>query len=268
MSELAKSFKTLHYGMLPTREELLTRSYKYWRQQSRNPQRALANARRDVDQKQTRYPQSSAAMRGGTDWKVGNDSVFWCERPDDYLRRVGFVDEIPNESSYRSRYMIDHKGWYLRDDDYGGEVARGVVFQLPANKGQCRYISAIADPCNNGPAILSLELFDNLKDAARNADSLAEKYAESEREYNAAFCAGTRYAELGAEIAEQRKATLLLIREVKSQCAALRDMPQTRKIIESAIRDYLRETESARDKRAELVDQFGNSDAFKEGANN
>jgi hypothetical protein len=226
--------------------------------------RALELARMDVSANRNRYPRQHFGMRGGTDWKIGSDTVFFCEQPDDYLRRVGFVDEIPSESHYRGK-MVDHKGWYLRDDDCGGEVARGVVFQLPAHKGKCRYLSAVADPHNNGPAILSLELFDELREAARNADSLAEKYAEKERDYNRAWEAGQRYSDLGAEIAEERKATLALIREAKSQCATLRDMPATRKVIESAIRDYLRETESARDKRAELISEYGNCEAFNEG---
>lgn len=227
---------------------------------------ALKSARIDLKAGKERYPRQHFAMRGGADWKIARDTVFFVEQPDEYMRRVGFVDEIPNERGYRSRYMVDHKGWFLRDDDCS-EVARGVVFQLPAHKGTCRYLSAVADPFNNGPAILSLELFDDLSEAARNADYLAEHYAEKERDYNRAWDAGQRYADLGAEIAEQRKSTLTLIREVKRQCATLRDMPETRKVIEAAIRDYLRETETARDKRAELIDQFGDCDAFKEGAN-
>ncbi|MCK1671097.1 hypothetical protein [Bradyrhizobium sp. 150] len=267
MSKLSNAFHTRNVvTMSPSDDELLTSAFRYYRQRPTfNAQRALGAARKDVAERKNRYPRSNFAMRGGADWKIGSDTVFFCEQPDDYLRRVGFVDEIPSESHYRGK-MVDHKGWYLRDDDSGGEVARGVVFQLPAHKGKCRYLSAVADPHNNGPAILSLELFDELSEAARNADSLAETYAETERDYNRAWEAGQRYSDLGAEIAEQRKTTLALIREAKSQCATLRDMPATRKVIESAIRDYLRETESARDKRAELISEFGDCDAFKETA--
>jgi hypothetical protein len=219
-------------------------------------------ARKDIAENKTRHALSAVgAMRGGADWKIGRDSVFFCEWPDAYMRRVGFVDEIPNESRMRGK-MVDHKGWYL-EDDYSGEVARGVVFQLPAHKGKCRYLSAIADPHNDGPAILSLGLFDELSEAARNADQLAERYAETERDYNRAWQAGQRYSELGADIAEHRSDCLALIREIKAQGAAFG--PAICSTLRAHVESHLRDIGKARSKRAELVSEYGNCDAFNDG---
>jgi hypothetical protein len=152
----------------------------------------------------------------------------------------------------------------MSDDNDTGETARGVVFQLPGRDRKPRFISGIADPNNDGCAILSLEIFDDKEDAARNADSLAEMYADKERDYQRAWCAGQEYSELGESIAQDRRDVLALIREVKANCTTLDSMPRVRAEIESAILEYLNETATRRDKRAELLRDYGDESAFKE----
>ena len=223
---------------------------------------ALRLARKDVAANLSRYPRASFGMRGGANFAIGRDTVFWCECPDDYLRRVGYVDEIQRELGYSRRDI--HEGWYMSDDNISGEVARGVVYRLPARDGKERFMYGVADPNQNGPVMLCVDIVDDKADAARYADHIAERYAENERDYQRAWQAGREHEELGDQIAAQRKATLALIREVKANCAKLSDMPRVRDIIRAAIEDYQSETEEARERRAELFEQFGNELGFVE----
>ncbi|MGZ6199168.1 MAG: hypothetical protein ACXWNL_16150 [Vulcanimicrobiaceae bacterium] len=243
----------------------LIAAFKYHRSYTgrTSASRALELSRLDVQANRTRYPATRGAMRGGADWQIGRDNVFWCERPDDYLRRVGFVDEIPNESSYRGKF-VDHKGWYL-EDNYSSEVARGLVFQLPAHKGKPRFISGIADPNNDGPAILSLEIFNDKGEAARNADHLAEHYAETERDYQRANRAGFEYRELGEEIAATRVETLELFAERRELKALVGDKFKAAcRALNQTIKANWREIKRARDKRETLFDAYGHVDAFND----
>jgi hypothetical protein len=232
-------------------------AFKYWRRQSPNraAHMAIFNARKDLVEGRKRYPANGNAMRGGTDFKVGRDSVFWCECPDDYLRRVGYADEC---------LSMRHTGWYL-EDDWSGELARGVVFQLPAAKGKPRFLSGIADPHNDGPAILSLEVFDEKEEAARNADYLAERYAEKERDYQRAWRAGQDYRELGDEIAALRTDTLELFAERRELRKLVGDkFKASCRALHQTIKANWREIKAAREKRSELFDTFGHVDAFNQ----
>ncbi|MDI1263880.1 MAG: hypothetical protein PS018_11545 [bacterium] len=188
-------------------------------------------------------------MRGGADFAIGRDKVFWCETPDAYLRRVGFADQFAG---------IRHNGWYL-EDDYSDELARGVVFQLPARNGQTRFLSAVADPFNNGPAILSLEIFDDKDDAARNADELARIYAESERDYRRAWNAGAEFVRLGELIADIRRATLILFKARHTNPPLGAD-----NAILFQVNRALRDICSARKERAQLQNDYGRTAEFQE----
>jgi hypothetical protein len=235
-------------------------AFKFWRLQAktRTAEMALFDARKDIANGKARYPATRGGMRGGTDWKLGNDNVFWCEQPDSYLRRVGFADECGLRS-------IRHNGWYMSDDNWTGETARGVVFQLPGRDRKPRFISGIADPNNEGCAVLSLEIFGEKEDAARNADSLAETYADNERDYQRAWRAGQEYSELGETISEARGECLALIAEVKANRAGIAKTPRICKLLREHIASYQRHTKSARRKRKELLCGYGNVDAFNEG---
>lgn len=112
--------------------------------------------------------------------------------PVDGLRDCDFVDTI-----FPRRF--DHKGWFA--DSWQDSVYRAQVWQLPARNGQVQYIAGYVEPESDYLVLVTLgngqpEIFsgDNpgnswddceaLDDAARAADHLAEKNAETAREYD------------------------------------------------------------------------------------
>ena len=132
----------------------------------------------------------------------GYKHVRWVDNVSCGLRRVGFADEIMRGEGY-SR-AIDHKGWFIREDGDGGEVYRGVVYQLPARHGLPQYVYGYDDPNNEGAALLCFGPSVDKCGAARSADRFAEIFAEYEREYDRAWQAGRRYEELDEEIKDMR----------------------------------------------------------------
>jgi hypothetical protein len=118
---------------------------------------------------------------------------FACPRdptPLDGLRDCGNVDEIFPR-------LFDHRGWF--SDVWKEDTYRGHVWQLPARDGQCQYLAGYVEPSSGYPVLCrnddgSIEIFtadpsegdkpEGLKDAARAADSLAERNAEKEREHS------------------------------------------------------------------------------------
>lgn len=139
----------------------------------------------------------------------------WCEKPP--FRYVGLAHELTR---------LDHTGWYL--DPHGdGDLAQGAVYQLAPLNGRARYVPAIADPYNDGPAILALgevevaadssegAAEEAKRDAARRADQLAEYYAEAERDYQTAFAEGREAREKAAEATAAAKAWARAVRAVR-----------------------------------------------------
>lgn len=127
----------------------------------------------------------SNPFRGGATFQAGKHAGhrstwgFWSEHCDEHARFVGLAHSIVRACP---------EGWYTDEDDM--EVARGVVYLLPHG----RHLAAMADPCQShkdgtGPCVIECKpngqpyIYDDKEDAARAADSLAEVYAEGEREY-------------------------------------------------------------------------------------
>lgn len=111
----------------------------------------------------------------GAPFKVASDLCRWIEKPSDFgLRFVGYANKVAPRSVRRG-------GWSMDDDGCSGDVARGVVFQFPARNGRPRFVAGIADPYNDGPAVVSFDVTDCETTAAHWADQLAERYAEKER---------------------------------------------------------------------------------------
>ena len=129
----------------------------------------------------------------------------WCENPP--FRFVGLAHEVAS---------LDHTGWYSEPGG-DGDLIRGAVYQLTARDGRARYIPSIADPNNDGAAILALgevetagdsseeSAEDARKDAARRADQLAEYYAEAERDYREAYNQGAAARAKAAEATQAAK---------------------------------------------------------------
>lgn len=72
---------------------------------------------------------------------------------------------------------INHTGWFC--DEYQNSKIRGIVFRLPNNRG---FIAGWSMG-ENMASSLDFHVYDSELDAAYAADSLAEKAAEDELEY-------------------------------------------------------------------------------------
>ena len=172
---------------------------------------AIEHARRALDNSETTDYQLVVKCDSGQSYKIpahnsrgavwnpvfkmenSRRAVRWCEDTARAgLRFVAFADEINS--------FINHTGWFTDDDGYSGETLRGAVWQLPAHNGAARFVGGYIDPCNDGAALIDIDVFedesardnygenprelDGAKDAARCADSLAEWCAEEQREHN------------------------------------------------------------------------------------
>lgn len=82
--------------------------------------------------------------------------------------RYKFADEIVN---------LRHNGWYC--DIYGNQTIRGIVFTLPNRRGFVAGWTMGEGMC----ASLDFDIYQTEEEAAYAADSIAERAAESEREY-------------------------------------------------------------------------------------
>lgn len=113
-------------------------------------------------------------------FKLASSDCQWNENPAQFARSIKFCDHIATRA-------IRHKGWFV-SDIFQDETARGVVFAISHG----RFMAGIADPYNfddkamAGPCVVCVdEVFDDETDAALRADSLAERFAEDAREYDA-----------------------------------------------------------------------------------
>lgn len=185
-----------------------------------------------------------------------SDSVRWCE--DVYeLRVVGFCDEVTGGSHRYIRNPIDHKGWYT--DPWGdGDLYRGLVLQLPG-KHEARYLAAYADPNCDGAALVDLShIWGDECDAAMSADQFAEEHAEREREYQTAWQAGAKWADLGEDVARERRDLLAALAERRKVKAE--HVPTLCRLLRLKVADVLERISESRDERARLKD--GDSDGL------
>ena len=194
------------------------------------------------------------------------------------LRFVGYADEIAGRPTWPCR-GIDHQGWFI-DSDFQSEVYRGGVWQLPARKGVARYLAGYSDPHNDGAAFVDLNIIegerqtdsydsrdeDAKRDAAFRADSIAERNAEREREYNDVWQKGAEYESLGEDVESERSALIELLSESRElrKDAKLKGKPALCALLRSQVTSALRTIEKAREKRAKLLDEYGSYEAFKE----
>ena len=105
--------------------------------------------------------------------------------------RMAYADECDN-------VRIEHTGWYT-DEEGQGELMRGVVLRLPHGRGFLAGWSL----GNGMAATVERSIIDNERDAAYQADRIAELAAEKECEYQAKCRAADRARELVQEIADK-----------------------------------------------------------------
>lgn len=195
-------------------ETLILDAFRYWRRLRKPAGQALQLARKDFWQGTRRYPGGPVYA-----WnRPADDGSIWIESATEAgLRFVNFSDKICGH--------ISHTGWYTSENGDNGESLRGAVLQLPAKAGRVRFMAGYADPNNDGAYRLDGAIYEAAPDddngdawnndpgdrdaaleAARAADSFAEKTAESERDYNAAWRLGNEWADKRTEAREARAA--------------------------------------------------------------
>ena len=229
---------------------------------------AMSKARADVASGKARYPapMKGHAMRAGHD--ADKPGSVYVENPESFgLRLVGRVQaDTPRGDIWDSR---GDSGWYTQPGGYcDDDICFGVVYQLPARKGQSRFVAAYQNGCNDSGALIdfatvytsepggtwgSAQDDDAARDAARAADSMAQAAAESEREYQTAWAAGSDYADKGQDIADTR-AELLAILAERRAVKGKGEYPALCAAITSKVRDLLAHIEKQRIRRRELAE--------------
>jgi len=201
----------------------------------------------------------------------GERAVVWCEDPGALgLRLVGFADEIarPNYAHMRGRRR--RAGWFCSADNITGELARGVVYRLPAKRGEERFLYGVADPNNDAAAVLSLGVvsgrsvdpgvFDGpsynegARDAAYLADGMAENYAESKIDNAAAWDMGRDQAEAAHEAQTLRASLRGLLAEIR-EAGSNEGRPHICETLRLAARRLYSEMHEARQRRDALASE-------------
>lgn len=226
--------------------------------------------------KARRYASSPwAKSYGAVTWQPDNPKMAYVEKPESAgLRHVGNVEaECGGRNGYFSKR--DSCGWYTDPHGFtyrdGTGLCWGVVYQLPARDGKARFVAGYQfGGTDDGPCIDFGTIYeedrragyysedaadlDAARDAAYAADSMAQRAAEDERDYQTAWQAGSRYSDCLEELAENRKTVLQTIRDMKGACVALRDLPDALKArLRASIESDLEERESLFSKMRKLA---------------
>lgn len=257
----------------------------------------LTLARQDVAAGKARYP----APMTGHKMRAGHDSdkpgSVYIENPESFgLRLVG---RVATEPGGRNGYFSNDGGWF---DNPHGESSRdgdgliyGLVYQMRGQNGQARFVAAYQNGCNDSGALFDFSTIytasrddsywvangdkddiAGLREAARAADHMAEKAAESEREYRTAWRAGSDYEQEGETIAEARQEALAILSERRA-VKGKGNYPALCAAIRSQVESLLETIAEARTKRADLANGDADGlyfwtgdkrlqDAFCEGA--
>jgi hypothetical protein len=89
-------------------------------------------------------------------------------------RQVRYADDV---------VRLSHRGWFT--DEFQDSTLRGIIALLPRG----RYLAGYEET-DGGQVGFQCHAYDDEDEAARAADNLAERVAERERDYNAAWAAG------------------------------------------------------------------------------
>ena len=212
---------------------------------------------RDGEGKPSRWTACSA------DWNAKLEAGWPAEElkiGEAHFRFVGTAHDITRRLSF---YPLRHTGWYSRHDQ--DELYVGAVWQLPSRHGKRQFVPGYLDPNNDGAAKLDLsQVGDDELEAARAADSFAERHAEQSLAYDAAWLAGSRYAQLDDRIACIRRDLLAALAERRKIEPA--DVPGLCRILHDKVNSMLGEIREARAERQKLRDGDFIDDAFDEGA--
>lgn len=248
----------------------LLSAYRYWRgyhprHSAYTATNALEYARRDVAEGKRRY---AAKIYPAVTWQA-EPGIAHIESPEKAgLRHVGNVEP---GSRYSSPWSNSKScGWYADNDQR--DTIMGVVYQLPGRKGHARFVAGYQhNGCDGGPTLDLNNIYseyvgdyayresaqdcDAARTAAAAADSMARHAAEEEREYNAAWQAGNRYADLADEIAGSRDTIKRLLAERKAaRAAGLSGFNEICATIRRVVSNALADIQEARELRQKLRD--------------
>lgn len=190
--------------------------------------------------------------------------------PADAFRYVGRVvpDEGGRFSPWDTRgdcgWTTDPYGDVFRD---GTGLCYGVVYQLPARKGESRFVAGYEFGGMDGGPDLDLSTVYAIRDeetaedgayhsgATAAADSMAKAAAEEEREYQTAWRAGSDWAIHAEEVAEARQAALALLAERRQAKARAGDnLPAICSAIRDSVAGHVQTIREARERMAELAE--------------
>lgn len=160
--------------------------------------------------------------------------------------------------------LINHTGWFS-DADGAADKIRGVVFRLPKGRGFLAGWSMGESMASS----VEFEIYESDIEAARAADSLAEKIAETERERDQIWQAGSRWASLGEEVGAARKRALAMLAERRNVSRLNQwDAPTLCAVIVEKIESLVEEIREARAERDRLKAAVWREhfEAFNEGA--
>lgn len=212
-----------------------------------------------------------------------DDGGRWIESPElAGIRFIGFSDGLAR---------IQHSGHF--DSEFQESVYRGAVYQLPAKGGRVRLIPAVRhgsesgrrswsdDSGQEGAAILYLadaqlsddlggfdsnpDTMDSVRDMARTADGYAEALAESAREYEEAWQAGSRAAYELESAQAARVEFLKLRRDIKAMSPDSRaaKTPAICAALQTRLASLADDWESGRRAYFEAVDSWSGLGAWR-----
>ena len=145
----------------------------------------------------------------------------WVEHISDGLREVDEASKI---------IRLDHTGWFV--DNFQDETVHGIVYRLPARDGKEQFAPAVNDPWNQDCALVDFHsITDDKEDAARWADSMAERYAEKEREFQAEESAKMRIEDINEEIKKEYQEFRRISRELRANCAVIQGIEVIRELV-------------------------------------
>ena len=209
------------------------------------------------------------------------ERLAYVEKPEAFgLRFVGRV--TPESHGGRDTWDTREScGWHT---DPHGDVFKdgtglcfGVVYQLPARDGCARFVAGYEFGGQDGGPCLDLgnvytsesarglncsyegaQGHDDARDAARAADSMAERAAEREREYQTAWALGNVYAEARQEVTEARTAALALLKERRAAMTeAGGRLPAICAAIRESVAGYVETIRDARERMAKALEGDG-----------
>lgn len=184
----------------------------------------------------------------------------WLEKPESIgLRFVDYSDKILKR--------LRHTGWFT--DDSQDEKYRGAVWQLPARRGHAQYIAGFeAEPdwfliCLE--PITDSDNEESKKQAARDGDWFAEKFAEQNREFTRVDAAICRVAEIVDSISELRKRALAACVEARTHRRMYGKSNLIHEVIRESVSRKIAEIRELRIKKQKIIDEYSSSPFWTAG---